>query len=163
MSPVGEYYYTHPHAHESNSGNRHSQSKSVLKTFLRNNQDVFVTKPIFVENSNYNKLSVKIAESVLRDIGLLFLSSINTNYEKITIPHAYVTAEFQNVITGEYPSVSYPGFGSVLNYIIQGENIKAVLGNSNAYTVKVDLSEYDNLTGLTGFPKAVDMTLVVHN
>jgi len=102
------------------------------------------------------KLIITIGEDSLKKNGVTAVSPLFFHHTVYHLEHAYIsTANNLNPITDV-------ATGQIRTLFLQ-DMVKATLENKQAFSFKLDLSDYDSITGFTGQPKVCQVVFVGQN
>jgi len=102
------------------------------------------------------ELTFSIAETTLREKGLIFITPLVPHYTNFNIQRAWVVDSEQKV----------PGYGYFSGQLLNAIDLavaEGILNGAAAVPVKIDLSKYDDLTGLANVYKNLQVILHFYN
>lgn len=125
--------------------------------FVRINYDRFLERVVITPLAD-NKVCVefKIAEEVLQNKGINFLTPLTPHYTRIDVHRSWILDAAQ--LNSGYAYFAGQLLGAIDQSVTDG-----LLAGAAAVPVKIALSEYDGLTGLSGSQKVLQGVLWFYN
>lgn len=125
--------------------------------FLRINNNRFFEEPtIRVIDAKKTLVQFKVTEKTLRELGINFPTPLLPHYTKFDIHRAYV-------IDANAINAGYGYFCGEVANAVDSAVTNGILNSAAAVAVKMDLSYFDNLTGLQNCNKILQVDIFMYN
>ena len=137
-------------------GDQYVDSHSANK-FVRLNYLNFLCAPTVKKiDDTMTSVDFKITEAALLNTGLNFITQAASDYTRISIDNAWVldAAQLKN---------GYGYFSGEFLYAVDSATTKGVLYGKYAVPVKINLADYDNITGLGNSAKILQVIMCFYN
>lgn len=141
------------HAHHDLVHSHHSLASESAHNFENLNRSSFIGLPHIHYEANGNvEVQFTIPEDTLKEVGLTFMSSHSHSYRAVHVISAAIGVQSQNA-----PDYHY--FGSTFRKLYEDVLKTAALQPTLVAPLKIDLADYDEVTGFIEEPKLLRVRL----